>query len=627
MRAAALSLLAVPLLAAPAPPAAAKDAEPVRIRFVAPESGADAAIAEEALFGARIGIEKGRPGDAALPFPVVLEPTPLPADAAAAAKAWKAWRKDSALVLAWLPDGRVGDWEAEAARAKLPLVVLSPEPTTPVLDPKRGVFWAGGAPPQDEALQAMDYALQPLGMRRPLLVTGGRRGAAVAGHCAFFHHVSQTLTDPVEVGALQVASFAGTTSEGGHDGIVYLGDPGGAERLLAALREAGSELPVLLSTGTASAAVPSFLAGRAETAWAMEPSWFEDRTHLGREDRYALEDAARAAGRRVLPAMVRGQRVGIWVRQALAAAGTHEARELVPALRTIGRPGAAEKPVFEPWGHVSLARFALWRSAPVEVEKLPACHERPETRVPISGVPHVGFFSASRYRWEPGTAHVWVHWAHGESRTIDEDLFAIGLNTQGYEEDLEQRVLDDLMGRVLSKLNRLFLRNPDGTAIPGVSYNISFSTEPPDDDVKRGPKWEVIIGGDDPAAGGRAFGNIALVFSTFIRRTMYVQHKLEPPLSTADRPHMAGGYVWDTSADDNIRNGMVRSLVDGFSQAMALTGAHELGHLAGCGHDTDLPRSIMNVQEGAGLEFEWAEWAPVHVQILEKRLKRVADAR
>ena len=90
---------------------------------------------------------------------------------------------------------------------------------------------------------------------------------------------------------------------------------------------------------------------------------------------------------------------------------------------------------------------------------------------------------------------------------------------------------------------------------------------------------------------------------------------------------MAGGYVWDTSAEENIRNGMVRSLVDGFSQAMALTGAHEIGHLAGCGHDTDIPRSIMNVQEGAGLEFDWAEWAPDHVKILEKRVKRVPDRR
>ena len=41
-----------------------------------------------------------------------------------------------------------------------------------------------------------------------------------------------------------------------------------------------------------------------------------------------------------------------------------------------------------------------------------------------------------------------------------------------------------------------------------------------------------------------------------------------------------------------------------------------------CGHDTTIPRSIMNVEEGGGLEFEWAEWADQHHKILESRLKR-----
>jgi hypothetical protein len=619
-------LVAASLVAASAclvtAPVDAKDPDPVRIRFVAPAEGCDAVIAEEAGFGLRVGIEKGRPGETELPFPVALDEAPLPAPGKAVGAALKKWKKDTALLVAWLPDGRVAEWEQEAAKAKVPLLVVSREPTTPSIDPKRAVFWAGGAPEQDEALQAMDYALQPLGMRRPQIVTGDAFGARVASHCEFFHHRSQSLVPPVGIDDFTAASYAGKTSEDARDGIVYLGGADGAERLLAALAAAGSELPVLLSTGTASAAVPTFHEGKGTNAWAMEPSWFEDRSRLGKEDRYALQDAAKAVNRRVLPAMVRGQRVGMWVRAALAAAGGGDAKTLVSALRALDRPGAAGKPVFEPYGHVALARFVLWRSEAIEVEEKPVCHERPETRVPVQGVPHVGFFSARKYRWEPGTFHVWIRFVGGEERTIEKDLDAIGLHTDGYEEDLEDRILDDLWGRVLSKVNRLFLRNPDGTAIPGVSYNISFSAYRPGDDVKGGRKWDVLIGGDDPVAGGRASGNLARVFSTFIQRTMYVQHKLDPALSNADRPHMAGGYVWDTSADENIRNGMVRSLVDGFSQALALTTAHELGHLAGCGHDTTIPRSIMNVQEGAGLEFDWAEWAPEHEKILNKRLRR-----
>ena len=72
----------------------------------------------------------------------------------------------------------------------------------------------------------------------------------------------------------------------------------------------------------------------------------------------------------------------------------------------------------------------------------------------------------------------------------------------------------------------------------------------------------------------------------------------------------------------NIRNGLVRSLVGGFTQAMGLTGAHELGHVAGCGHDTEWGRSIMNVASGAGLDFEWADWIPAHAKIIEKRVGR-----
>ena len=47
-----------------------------------------------------------------------------------------------------------------------------------------------------------------------------------------------------------------------------------------------------------------------------------------------------------------------------------------------------------------------------------------------------------------------------------------------------------------------------------------------------------------------------------------------------------------------VRFRQIRALVDGYAGACALTGAHELGHLAGLGHDETDARSIMNVAEG-----------------------------
>lgn len=45
----------------------------------------------------------------------------------------------------------------------------------------------------------------------------------------------------------------------------------------------------------------------------------------------------------------------------------------------------------------------------------------------------------------------------------------------------------------------------------------------------------------------------------------------------------------------------IRSLMDGYPGSFAETGSHEIGHLAGRGHDTSDPRSMMNVVEGGAL--------------------------
>jgi hypothetical protein len=534
----------------------------------------------------------------------------------------------------WAPDGALPDLEVAAAKARLPLLVVSPEPTRTLLDPKRTVFWAGGVRPVEEALQAMDFALLPLGSHRPaLLHDGSARGADAALRCGRLHHVTQTPGEPQVVGPAFDADTVRALAEGGADALVFFGGPAAAERVLRAVVEARSELPVLLGQGLASAAVPSFHKGLAKNAWALEAQWFEDHGGLSRADRAVLDDALRAAERdQLLPATVRGYRVGRWLQEAVRLTGSQDARKLVESLRALGRERARGRPVFEPWGHASLGRFEYWRAAPTRDS--PACHRVRDTLVPIAGIPQVGFFPSARYGWEPGSHYVQVTFGEGAARTIEQDLEALGLHSgvrrqgaaSGGQGELEERLLDDLLGRSIARLNRLFLRDPDGTAVPGLSFNVSFGAGPPPKDVRSSRRWYVVVAGDDPVAGGRASGDKALVFPTFLVRTIYMQHRLAVPLGPTDLPYFKGQYRWHTSLEENLRGDTVRSLLDGFTQGIGLTGAHELGHLAGCQHDTETPRSIMNVVDAVGLDFEWAEWIPSHLKALETRLGRVPAA-
>src|SRR5947207_2385275 len=85
----------------------------------------------------------------------------LTRDAPKKPRAYDAWfadleKRGVALAFAWLVDGETPLVEKAAEKAKVPLVVLSPEETRPDLDPNRAVFWAGGIRAEDEALYAMD---------------------------------------------------------------------------------------------------------------------------------------------------------------------------------------------------------------------------------------------------------------------------------------------------------------------------------------------------------------------------------------------------------------------------------------------------------------------------------------
>jgi hypothetical protein len=230
------------------------------------------------------------------------------------------------------------------------------------------------------------------------------------------------------------------------------------------------------------------------------------------------------------------------------------------------------------------------------------------------------------YKAEPGTKVVWFSYGDATSkavRSIEQDLTELGLITRGYDGEMDRWVLDELMARTLGKINRLFLKNEDGTFIPGVSFAISFTTEKPAD-LKESDYWRAVIAGDDSAAGGRAWPGEGRceIYSTFMKRTIYLPRALDPPLRGEDRNYLDGRYVWGTTSQENLRIKLIRALIDGYAGSFALTGAHELGHVAGLDHDTESPRSIMNVAEGGGLAETSACWIPSHVETLERVLGR-----
>ena len=557
-------------------------------------------------------------------------------------------KRGVAMVLAFVADGETAHVEKAAEKATLPLLVLSPEATRPSLDPERAVFWAGGLRPTDEALYAMDFLLAPLAVHSPAIFhDGSPRAVEAAGKCAFFHHTSQMPRPPAALpadfgvadvkgvlGSHANADAAGATSAGeGADGILYFGGPAGAERLAAACADAKVTAPLLLAQGLATRAVPSFAEGRAASAWALESQYVEDyregKGSPATADAARLADAAKETGGHLYAATIRGFRAGRWVAESIrrASESPEKSREkkFLGAVRTLMRRVRDEAPtmdkqVFEDWGHAALARFEGWAA---KYKSDPPCTRVKPGYMPIAAMPQIGFYSGERYRWERDSNYVWLHWGDEKERTIEQDLTALGLDPGKYEEGFRRVLLDDLMGRTISRLNRLFLRNADGTAIPGVSFNITFGPEKEPKGLKGGHRFEMVLRGDNADAGGVAHGTTCEVFTTFIRRTIYQSRALKPPLAREDLEYVNGTYKWGATLERNLRSDTIRSLLDGYTQGFGLTGAHECGHMFGCGHDEKSPRSIMNVAEAVGLDFEWAEWIPENLATITTRLTRV----
>ena len=150
---------------------------------------------------------------------------------------------------------------------------------------------------------------------------------------------------------------------------------------------------------------------------------------------------------------------------------------------------------------------------------------------------------------------------------------------------------------------------------------MSLTATRPSTDTPRNKVWLAICAGDDDAAGGRVLGDgLVAVYTTFLKRTMYITRKLRPAISAKDKPLLDGSYPWGTDRANNRRADEIRCLIDGFASAMGLTLSHEFGHLCGCGHDEEHPTSIMNVVAGAGASWEDAVWIPAHERLVTRTL-------
>jgi ABC-type branched-subunit amino acid transport system substrate-binding protein len=221
--------------------------------------------------------------------------------------------------------------------------------------------------------------------------------------------------------------------------------------------------------------------------------------------------------------------------------------------------------------------------------------------------------------FEEDTQWVIFSWGTPEESTIDDDLAQLGLSTSGASPLLDHLVKEELMTRMLSITASKFRRALDGGPVPGVSLSISFSTfMPPKAKNKR--IWNAVVAGDHEFAGGMAFGHRAEIYSVFIRRTIYQPHALTPPLGPEDLTYLDGSYRHGTERKSDLRADFIRSLINAYAGSMSLTAAHEIGHLAGLGHITDDEAGIMNVEEGAGLDYRDAHFTEFSFGLLVDNL-------
>jgi ABC-type branched-subunit amino acid transport system substrate-binding protein len=647
----ALALLAPSLSGSPA--TAADERPPFRVALIGPLSGTLARCGAEALDGAKAaaawksttGGVGGRPIEV-LPFDDKDEP-------ASAEKAYAAALAAKADVIVAASSSRTVDALAAKARAKggkLPAIFVGFAGPKPTVDPHDPVLFIGSWP-VDQAIRAADALVLPCRSKEPaLIVEASSRGEELEG--AFVRNVGAGRHF---VGVARVAPGAAVPPDvlagwkaKGCDRLVVAGEPDLFDAVVTARAALAWDVALLGGESTLSSAASSIGDGRvlppppvttgAPAAGPSVASSFATCFLVGSPQR-TMSGAPRMLYDTIEKQTKAGENVVVYPRSIAAFTAVElladsaqptgpkpaKSAEVIAALRDV-RYGDDETktPFFDLMGRAALYHFTVWRAAakgpePVESGYLPA-----------EGFgPMMALRRPSMYRAEPGTKVVWLTYGDKNSkppRTIEKDMAELGLATRGYEGSLDQFFLDELMARAIGKLYRLFLRNEDGTAIPGCSFDISLTAEKPTD-LKPNDYWTMVLAGDDQDAGGRAFPGESRceIYATFLRRTLFQSGAITPRVDHDDLAWVNGTYLWRGIKSEQLRADQLRCLCDGYAGGFALTGSHELGHLAGLSHDTADPRSIMNVTEGQGLRETAAFFIPTHAAILERLLGRAKE--
>ncbi len=623
-----------------APAAAFPAAEPFRIAFVGPLEGPLAASARESLEGLRLLVvaRNAAGGLGAQKRPVELLSLDDGDDPAGSGAALDRAAKEKVDAIVAAPTGRTVDALVARARAgRTPVLLVGAAAAPPTLDPASPVFSLVPSP-VDEALALA--GLLALRSRKPLvgisgdtlhpglLVEDTAPARALADALERNLGVAQKSAGRVLVpprGRPAADALAGLR-KAGCDRLVLVGEPDLADAAADALAAAGWRVPVLASAGVLSGAAASLRDGR-----------LKDATLLAALPQRVLEPpkSLASAHGRAHPGELPGPRTVLgWMAGDLVLAAAETAKPpreagLTAALREqrygMGEAGTT---VFDETGRATLFRFAPWRVG----EKGPeACN--PKFLPQADAGPLLGMRPPSRAAPATPGKVVWITFGDEKSRdprSIEADLAVLGLAAGGAPGDAERAVEDELLARTLGKLNVLFLKEYDGTPVPGVSFDISFTAERPAD-LEKGRLWTALVAGVGPPArkGGSHYpgeGSIS-IHSSWLTRNLpsLARGRVFPPLGAGDLPYLRGAYPWAETVEENQRSDGIRSLVDALAGAFAMKGAKELGQLAGLALDRgpDI-RSVMNVDGGEGLRETQLHFTAKDAKALERTLGRCA---
>ena len=639
-----LAMLAL-FLAGSAAASPAPEEPAVRVAFIGPLSGPLAPSGEESLLGLRMAAETsiGGPPLEILPLDDGDDPK------AAVERLAEALKKKCSAVVCAAPGVNVHAVPARARPSRTPVLFVGTAPPRATPDLADPVLFVGPWPVEQAmemtGLLALRSEKEALGLNRecfePAVVAedtprGREMAEAIARNVGQRQALRERVLFVPPHGAPDGAALAKFRA-GRCDRLLLVGEPDLVDATAAALKGMAWEVPLLCADGMLSRAAKSLHDGTVRRgnflyggAMKVLPAGV------------LAADVARAAegrlgkGSAVYTRTVNGFFAGRLLQYALASGPKPAAGGLVGALRTI-HYGDEERlrPYFDDAGRAALYQWAPWTQG----EKGPAAVN--PLYLPTTDLgPPLRMKRASD--WDAvaigeDTRVVWLTFGEEKpkvksdpARTIEEDLAALGLSTRGYEADLDPWLLEELQCRTLGKINRLFLKNYDGTFVPGVSYDIHFTFTKPEH-LKPSRYWVGIIAGEETpdspnAPGGKVIGSGRVaIYSRWMREyipALGKANRLYPKMSREDKPYLDGSYAWGTSLEQNLRSGRIRALVDGYSSFFSMTGAHEFGHVCGCGHDVVSSRSIMNVVDAVGLRDTQATWIPDHVRALETALGR-----